>query len=139
MRVRSSWFPWSTSEERKRREMWQEIEGQDKEGKERYHRRAFSEVVVIEQHWGTCVRDGICVGPPLCRKTSQGKYGSSTIDLVYVGETVGKIGEVNEMGERTCACGQCQVRQRMRHDTWMRVVLGTQRCAILYLEPRVFA
>ena len=25
--------------------------------------------------------------------------------------------------ERTCACGQCQVRQRMRHDTWMTIVL----------------
>ena len=34
------------------------------------------------------------------------------------------------------------MRQRMRHDTWMTIVLGTQRCAILSfpaLEPRVFA
>ena len=28
------------------------------------------------------------------------KYGSRTIDLVCAGETVGKIGEVDEMGER---------------------------------------
>ena len=30
----------------------------------------------------------------------------------------------------------------MRHDTWMTIVSGTQRCAILglaALEPRVFA
>ena len=46
------------------------------------------------------MRDGICVDPPLCRGTSQGKCGSSTIDLVCVGETVGKIGEVDEMGGR---------------------------------------
>ena len=31
------------------------------------------------------VRDGICVDPPLCRGTSQGKYGSKTIDLVCQG------------------------------------------------------
>ena len=46
------------------------------------------------------MRDGICVDPPLCRGTSQGKYGSRTIDFVCAGETVGKIREVNEMGER---------------------------------------
>ena len=40
--------------------------------------------------------DGICVDPPLCRVTSQGEYGSCTEDLVCVGETVGKIGEVGE-------------------------------------------
>ena len=45
------------------------------------------------------VRDGIYVDPPLCRGASQCKYGSSTA-LVCVGETVGKIGEVDEMGER---------------------------------------
>ena len=29
--------------------------------------------------------------------------------LVCEGETVGNVGEVDEMGgERTCACGQCQ-------------------------------
>ena len=44
--------------------------------------------------------DGICVDPPLCRGTSQGKHGSRIIDLVCEGETVGKIGEVDEMGER---------------------------------------
>ena len=42
------------------------------------------------------VRDGICVDPPLCRGTSQGKNVSSTKDLVCVGEDVGKIGEVGE-------------------------------------------
>ena len=44
--------------------------------------------------------------------------------------------------ERTSAGGQCQVRERTRHDTWMTIVLVTQRCAILSfaaLEPRVFA
>ena len=46
------------------------------------------------------MRDGICVDPPLCRETSQNKYGSSTTNLVCVGETVGKIVEVDEMGER---------------------------------------
>ena len=46
------------------------------------------------------VRDGICVDPPLCRGTSKGFYGSRTIELVCKGETVGKIGEVDEMGER---------------------------------------
>ena len=42
------------------------------------------------------MRDGICVDPPLCRGTSQGKYGSCTKALVCVGEVVGKIGEVSE-------------------------------------------
>ena len=46
------------------------------------------------------MRDGICVNPPLCRGTSQGKYGSRTIDLVCVGETVGKTGEADDMGEK---------------------------------------
>ena len=43
-----------------------------------------------------CPQDGICVDPPLCRGTSQGKYGSCTRDLVCVGETVGNTGEVGE-------------------------------------------
>ena len=46
------------------------------------------------------MRDGICADPPICRGTLQGKYGSGIIDLVCAGETVGKIGEVDEMGER---------------------------------------
>ena len=46
------------------------------------------------------MRDGICVDPPLCRGTWQGKYGSRAIGLVCVGETVGEIREVDEMGER---------------------------------------
>ena len=46
------------------------------------------------------MRDGICVDPTLRRGTSQGKYGSRTMELVCEGETVGKIEEVDEMGER---------------------------------------
>ena len=46
------------------------------------------------------VTDGICVDPPLWRGTSHGKYGSMIIGFVWRGETVGKIGEVDEMGER---------------------------------------
>ena len=46
------------------------------------------------------MKDGICVDPPLCRGTSQGKYGSKTMDLVCAGGTVGRIGEVDEMGGR---------------------------------------
>ena len=46
------------------------------------------------------VTDGICVEPPLCRGTWQGKYSSCTESLVCVGEIVGKIGGVDEMGER---------------------------------------
>ena len=46
------------------------------------------------------VKDGICVDPPLCSGRSQGKYGSRIIGLVCAGETVEKIGEVDEMGER---------------------------------------
>ena len=42
------------------------------------------------------MRDGICVDPPLCRGTSHGKYGSCTEGLVFVGEIVGKVGEVGE-------------------------------------------
>ena len=47
-----------------------------------------------------CVRDGVCVDPPLCRGTSQGKYGSRAISLVCVGETAAKIREIDEMGAR---------------------------------------
>ena len=50
------------------------------------------------------MRDGICVDPQLCRGPSQGISGSTTIDLVCVGETVGKIGEVDEIGERENLC-----------------------------------
>ena len=46
------------------------------------------------------VRDGVCVDPPLCRGTSQGKYGSRIIGLGCEGDTVGQIGELYEMGER---------------------------------------
>ena len=53
-------------------------------------------------HCGFDVRDGICVDPPLCRGTSQGIYGSRTTGLVCEGETVGKIGEVDEVREILC-------------------------------------
>ena len=46
------------------------------------------------------MRDGICVDPPLCHGTSQGVQGTRIIELVSVRETVGKEGEVDEMGER---------------------------------------
>ena len=46
------------------------------------------------------MRDGICVDPPLCRGTSQGKYESRIMGLVCNGETVGKVGEVGEKCER---------------------------------------
>ena len=84
-----------------------------------------------------------CVDPPFGRGTSQGKYGSSTIDLVCVGETVGKIGEVDEMGERELVLvvsARCGKERDMTRS--MTIVFGTQRCAILSLpafEPRVFA
>ena len=86
-------------------------------------------------------RDGICVDPPLCRGTSQGLYGVRIIGLVSECETVGKVGEVDEMGERelvvTVRCGK-----ERDVDTWMTIVSRTHRCAILSLaalEPRVFA
>ena len=50
-----------------------------------------AEACLLEQTLALPVRDGICVDPPLCRGTSQGKCGSSTTALVCVGETVGKI------------------------------------------------
>ena len=84
------------------------------------------------------VRDGICVDPPLCRGTSQGKCSSCTEGFVCVGGTVGKIGEV---GERELVL-VVSVRSGMRHDTWLTMVLVTHTCAILSLpalEPRVFA
>ena len=70
------------------------------------------------------MKDGNSEDPPLCRGTSQGKYGSRTKGLVCVAETVGKMGEVDEMGERelvlvnSVRCGK-----EMRHDTWMTTVL----------------
>ena len=42
------------------------------------------------------MRDGICVDPPPCRGSSQGKQSSCTEGLVGVGVIVGKIGEVGE-------------------------------------------
>ena len=50
------------------------------------------------------VRDGICVDAPLCRGPLQGIYGLRVIGLVCENETVGKIGEVSEMGERENLC-----------------------------------
>ena len=46
------------------------------------------------------------------------------------------------MGERSFARSQSQVRQAMRHDTWMTIGSDTHTCAILSfaaLVPRVFA
>ena len=60
--------------------------------------------------------------------------GSRFTGLVCEGETVGQAREVDEMGERTCGCGQWQVRQRTRHDTWMTIILRTHKCAILILS-----
>ena len=40
--------------------------------------------------------DGICVDPPPCRGSSQGKYGSCAKGLGCEGGNVGKIGEVSE-------------------------------------------
>ena len=71
--------------------------------------------------------------------------GRESWGFVCKSETVEKIGEVDEMGERELVLvvsGQCQVRQGVRHDTWMTIASRTQRCAILSLpalEPRVFA
>ena len=46
------------------------------------------------------MRDGIWFDPPLCRGPSQGKNGLRITGLVCEFETVGKIGEVDEMDER---------------------------------------
>ena len=40
------------------------------------------------------------VHPPLCREPSQGIYGLRFTVLVCEGETVGKIGDAEEMDER---------------------------------------
>ena len=69
-----------------------------------------------------------------CRGTSQGIYGSRIIGLVCEGKAVGKIREVDEMGERELVL--------VVSVTWMTIVSGTQLCATLSLpalEPRVFA
>ena len=65
-------------------------------------------------------------------------YGSRIIGLVCKGATVGKVGEVDEMGERelvlvvSVRCGKGRDMTR-----GMTIVSRTQRCAAL--EPRVFA
>ena len=46
------------------------------------------------------MRDGICVDPPHCRGSSQGILGSRIKELACKSETVGKIGEMDEIGER---------------------------------------
>ena len=80
------------------------------------------------------VRDGICVDPPLCCGPSQGMCGLRFIVFICEGETVGKIGEVDEKGKRELVLVVSQVRQGMRHDTWMTIVLWTQmKCDMLYL------
>ena len=75
-----------------------------------------------------CVRDRICVDPSFCRGT----------DLVRVGETVGKIGEVGEKEFMSVS-----VSGAARNGSWHvdDNCFGKQRCAILSLgalEPRVF-
>ena len=44
----------------------------------------------------TCER-WMCVDSPLCRESSQGIHGLIVVGLVCEGETVGKIGEVDEI------------------------------------------
>ena len=56
-------------------------------------------------------------------------------------ETVGMIGEVDDM-VRENLCLWSVSGAAKNETTWMTIVLGTQRCAILSraaLEPRVFA
>ena len=69
-----------------------------------------------------CVRDGICVAPPLCRGTSQGKQRSCTEGLVYVGDVAGNTGEVDERELVLVVGVKCG--KKMRHDTWMTLVSG---------------
>ena len=45
----------------------------------------------------------MCVDPSLCRGTRRVNMGRGP-EILCVGETVGKVGEVDEMGERACAC-----------------------------------
>ena len=50
---------------------------------------------------------GFCVDPPLCRGTSQGKDGSRIIHIACAGETFGRTGEVDEMGDREFVLALC--------------------------------
>ena len=81
------------------------------------------------------VRDGICVDPPLCRGTSQGKYGSRIIDLVCAGETVGKMGEVDEICERelvlvvSVRCGKEWVMTRGWQLFWDTKMCNPEPCS----------
>ena len=77
-----------------------------------------------------CVRDGICVDLPLCHGTSQGIYGSRFIGLLCEGETVGKVGEVDEIGERENFC-LWSVSGAARNETWYvddNYFEGTRMC-----------
>ena len=56
--------------------------------------------------------------PQLSCESSQCIYGSWDNRVGYVEEHDCKIGEVGER-ERTCAGGQCHVRQGTIHETWM--------------------
>ena len=69
------------------------------------------------------MRDGICVDPPLCLGSSQGKFGSCAKGLGREGESVGKVGEV---GERELVL-VVSVRCRKERNNYFE----TQRCAIL--------
>ena len=71
---------------------------------------------VLSFGYAPCMEDGISEDPPLRHESSQCICGSCVNRLGCVGENDCKIGEV---GERTCAGGQCHVRQGTRHDTLM--------------------
>ena len=45
------------------------------------------------------------------------------------------MGEVDEMGERELVLVVSVKCGKGRDDTWMTIVWGTQRCAILELDP----
>ena len=47
-----------------------------------------------------CERLDLCRSSTSCRETSQSLYGSSIIVFVCKSETIGEIGEMDEMGER---------------------------------------
>ena len=74
------------------------------------------------------VRDVIWVDPPLCRGTSQGKYGSRAKGLGCDGEIVGKICEVSEREHVLVV----SVRRGKERDM-------TRGCQQFWVEPRVFA
>ena len=84
---------------------------------------------------------GFVLIPPLCRGTSQGMYGLRIIGLVCKGETVGKIGEVDEMGERELSIVvsvKCGKEWDMTRG-WQLFLGHKDILSFATLEPRVFA